>query len=91
MIHAGAVLIALAIIQGSERVEVDPVTCWWRTSAAAVRVGEPFGVVLTCSLLQTEAARVVVIPIPKPTACSGFVPLPRWTRRRSSGAWSTSC
>jgi hypothetical protein len=40
-------------------VEVEPVTCWWRTSAAAVRLGEPFTVLLTCSLLQTEAARVV--------------------------------
>lgn len=42
-----------------QRVEVEPVTCWWRTSATAIRVGEPFSVVLTCSLLQTEAARVV--------------------------------
>jgi hypothetical protein len=44
---------------GTERVEVEPVTCWWRTSATSVRVGEPFTVVLTCSLLQTEAARVI--------------------------------
>ena len=40
-------------------VEVEPVTCWWRTTASAVRAGEPFTVVLTCSLLQAEAARVV--------------------------------
>jgi hypothetical protein len=40
-------------------VEVDPIECWWRTSATAVRVGETFNVVLTCSVLQTEAARVV--------------------------------
>jgi hypothetical protein len=44
---------------GTAGVEVEPVTCWWRTSATAIRVGEPFSVVLTCSLLQTEAARVV--------------------------------
>ncbi|MGH9346621.1 MAG: hypothetical protein ACRD26_05070, partial [Vicinamibacterales bacterium] len=43
----------------TERVEVEPVTCWWRTSATAVRSGEPFTVILTCSLLQTEAARVI--------------------------------
>lgn len=43
----------------TESVEVDPVTCWWRTTATAVRAGEPFTVVLTCSLLQAEAARVV--------------------------------
>ena len=42
-----------------DKVEVEPVTCWWRTSAAAVRVGESFDVVLTCSLLQTEAARAI--------------------------------
>jgi hypothetical protein len=40
-------------------VEVDPIECWWRTSATAVRVGETFTVVLTCSLLNTEAASVV--------------------------------
>ena len=43
----------------TETVEVEPVTCWWRTDAAAVRVGEDFTVVLTCAFLQTEAARVV--------------------------------
>lgn len=40
-------------------VEVDPIECWWRTTATAVRVGETFDVVLTCSVLNTEAARVV--------------------------------
>jgi hypothetical protein len=40
--------------------EVDPLTCWWRTSAAAVRVGEPFALLLTCSVLETDAARGVV-------------------------------
>jgi len=40
-------------------VEVDPIECWWRTTATAVRVGETFTVVLTCSVLNTEAARVV--------------------------------
>jgi hypothetical protein len=40
-------------------VEVDPIECWWRSSATAVRVGETFTVILTCSLLDTEAARVV--------------------------------
>jgi hypothetical protein len=52
-----AVVPAVAAAQ-DPRVEVEPVTCWWRTSATAIRVGEPFSVVLTCSLLQTEAARV---------------------------------
>ena len=37
----------------------EPMRCWWRTSAGAVRVGEPFSVVLTCSVIQTEALTVV--------------------------------
>src|SRR5687767_10578022 len=40
-------------------VEVDPITCWWRSTANAIRVGETFTVILTCSVLQTEAARVI--------------------------------
>jgi hypothetical protein len=40
-------------------VEVDPITCWWRTSATAVRVGEVFGLTLTCSLVETEPTKVV--------------------------------
>src|SRR5262249_61950841 len=38
----------------------DPLQCWWRTSTGAVRIGEPFAVVLTCAVLETEAATVVV-------------------------------
>jgi hypothetical protein len=38
----------------------DPLQCWWRTSAGAIRVGEPFSVVLTCAVLETDAAMVVV-------------------------------
>lgn len=67
-ILAGAVLVALAAAPGTvhaqgpptTNVEVDPITCWWRTSAGAVRVGQPFSLVLTCSLLDTEAARTVI-------------------------------
>lgn len=44
----------------TQNVEVDPVTCWWRTDTAVVRIGEPFHLVLTCSILETEAARAVV-------------------------------
>ena len=41
--------------------EVDPsLQCWWRTSAGAIRVGEQFSIVLTCAVLETEAATVVV-------------------------------
>ena len=40
-------------------VELDPIRCWWRTGAGAVRVGETFSVVLTCAVLQNEAVQVV--------------------------------
>jgi hypothetical protein len=43
-----------------ENVEVEPVSCWWRTRASAVRVGEPFALLLTCSVLETDAAKAVL-------------------------------
>ena len=42
-----------------DMVEVEPITCWWRTSTSAVRSGEPFGLTLTCAVVETEANRVV--------------------------------
>ncbi len=44
----------------AQTVQTDPLQCWWRTSAGAVRVGEPFTVVLTCAVLEAEEAMVVV-------------------------------
>jgi hypothetical protein len=43
-----------------ENVEVEPLACWWRTRVASVRVGEPFALVLTCSVLETDAVKAVV-------------------------------
>src|SRR6266849_7695659 len=58
------VVIMLLLLGGSaafaQDVSTDPLQCWWRTSAGAVRVGEPFSVVLTCAVLETDAATVVV-------------------------------
>jgi hypothetical protein len=45
--------------QGGEVVETDPIRCWWRTSVPAVRIGEPFSVVLTCAVVETDAVTVV--------------------------------
>src|SRR5436190_16614192 len=59
-------LIALAIISiatpaaAAQNVETDPIQCWWRTSAGAVRVGEPFSLVLTCAIVENDAAKVIV-------------------------------
>jgi hypothetical protein len=57
-----ALILAAAAVAGAaaQTVQTDPLQCWWRTSAGAVRVGEPFTVVLTCAVLETEAATVVV-------------------------------
>lgn len=40
-------------------VEVEPITCWWRNSASAVRSGEPFTLILTCQVVETETTKVV--------------------------------
>jgi len=53
-------LVATAASVSAQTVQTDPLQCWWRTSAGAVRVGEPFTVVLTCAVLETDAATVVV-------------------------------
>src|SRR5580765_5867906 len=57
-----ALMLAAAAVAGAaaQTVQTDPLQCWWRTSAGAVRVGEPFTVVLTCAVLETDAATVVV-------------------------------
>ena len=55
-----ALVAAIAPIARAQTVQTDPLQCWWRTSAGAVRVGEPFTVVLTCAVLETDAATVVV-------------------------------
>jgi hypothetical protein len=44
---------------GTDMVEVEPITCWWRTSTSAVRTGESFTLTLTCSVVETEANKVV--------------------------------
>lgn len=56
----GLVVPAAALAQtGTDMVEVEPITCWWRTTTSAIRTGEPFGLTLTCSVLETEATRIV--------------------------------
>jgi hypothetical protein len=42
-----------------ETVETEPIRCWWRTSVPAVRIGEPFTIVLTCAVVETETVTVV--------------------------------
>jgi len=60
VVVAFALAAAIAPIAQAQNVATDPLQCWWRTSAGAVRVGEPFTVVLTCAVLETDTATVVV-------------------------------
>jgi len=40
-------------------VEVEPITCWWRSSTSAVRSGEPFTLTLTCQVVEAESTKVI--------------------------------
>jgi hypothetical protein len=42
-------------------VESDPIRCWWKADRTSVRVGERFGLVLTCSVIETGA--ITVVPV----------------------------
>lgn len=40
-------------------VQTDPIRCWWKADRTAVRVGERFGVTLTCGVIETGPITVV--------------------------------
>jgi hypothetical protein len=42
-------------------VQSDPIKCWWKADRTAVRVGERFGLVLTCAVI--EAGPITVVPV----------------------------
>ena len=46
-------------VSAQQIAEHDPLRCWWRASSSAVRIGETFGLTLTCAALDSEAIRVV--------------------------------
>jgi hypothetical protein len=54
------IIAAVAPPAAAQNVETDPIQCWWRTSAGAVRVGEPFSLVLTCAVVENDTAKVIV-------------------------------
>jgi hypothetical protein len=60
VVVAFVLFVAIGPIARAQNVETDPLQCWWRTSAGAIRVGEPFTVILTCAVLETDAVTVVV-------------------------------
>jgi hypothetical protein len=53
-------LVSASLASAQPTRTADPLQCWWRTSTGAIRIGEPFTVVLTCAVLETDAATVVV-------------------------------
>lgn len=38
---------------------IDPIRCWWQSSAGAITIGETFNVVLTCAVIETPSMQVV--------------------------------
>jgi hypothetical protein len=42
-------------------VESDPIRCWWKADRTSVRVGEKFGLVLTCGVIETGP--ITVVPV----------------------------
>jgi len=53
-------LSSASVVAAQPTQSTDPLQCWWRTSSGAIRIGEQFSIVLTCAVLETEAATVVV-------------------------------
>ena len=43
----------------ADSVETNAMSCWWETDTSAVRVGEPFGLTLTCRVMETDRVKVV--------------------------------
>jgi hypothetical protein len=63
IVMRGALIATLALWASPSTAQTeraDPLQCWWRTSTGAIRVGEPFSVVLTCAVLENDAAKVIV-------------------------------
>lgn len=40
-------------------VATSPLNCWWKTDKSAVHVAEPFGLTLTCRVMETDRMKVV--------------------------------
>jgi hypothetical protein len=66
-----AILVALPSLAGAQsaasrpkpkegEVQSDPIRCWWKADRTAVRVGERFGLVLTCAVI--ESGPITVVP-----------------------------
>jgi hypothetical protein len=54
------ICIVLTVASASLSAQTDPIRCWWRTSAGAVALGEPFDATLTCAAREQPDLRTVV-------------------------------
>jgi hypothetical protein len=71
-------------VQTAQPLLVEPVLCWWRTSASGVRVGQPFALVLTCAVVETDTVKVVVDETRLDPAVVQFVPFEVMGGRRGA-------
>jgi hypothetical protein len=55
---AGVLAIVLTIVTPAAA-QTDPIRCWWRTSHAAVTLGEEFAATLTCAAREQVTTRTV--------------------------------
>ena len=62
----------------------DPIKCWWRTTAGAVRMGEPFTLVLTCAVIDNDETKVVPDESRLDPAAAQFPPFDVLGGRRGS-------
>ena len=53
------VIVALMLPAVAPAQGVDPIRCWWQSSAGAITIGESFDVTLTCAVIATESMQVV--------------------------------
>lgn len=53
------VVVALMLPAVAPAQGVDPIRCWWQSSAGAITIGESFDVTLTCAVIETESMQVV--------------------------------
>lgn len=42
-----------------QNISLAPIECWMRTTTRSVRVGEPFSLVLTCAVVETQSTTVI--------------------------------
>jgi hypothetical protein len=64
-----------AAVAGAQQEDAtEPIRCWWRTSAGAVAVGEPFAASITCAVRADEAIDVVLDESRLPAAVIQLAP-----------------